>query len=200
MASDPIRDFVQAQQDFVRTVQKQVAGAGRGKAPRPEALLENRERFAEQSRARIGALEAARARAVERYDAEIRHQQELLTRVEGEISTERQRPQPRVRGGGDRRGGAGKPTGEVALEGRILSVAKGRRQVTGRVTDASGKQLPSLEVELSEGGGDKRTLETTTDAKGDFTFEDVSAGTLTVKLYVGEKVIEKKVSSRQKLL
>jgi len=74
----------------------------------------------------------------------------------------------------------------------------GRTRPRGRspagVTDASGSPLPGLVVELFEKGGDKPARSATTDGEGRFIIMDVSAGTLTVRVRVGDRIIEKKVS------
>jgi Carboxypeptidase regulatory-like domain len=198
MATDLIQDFLKEQQGFLETVRKQMESAARGEAPPPEALLEDRERFAGQARARIDSLKAARAKAIARYDTEIRHQEELLSRVEGEIQSERERLKE-AGDGDDGPGGPGgpdKPADDVNLEVKAVRVGQGPRQVTGKVADASGSPLPGLKLELFEKDGDKPSFTATTDKKGEFAFMDVPAGVLTVKLHAGGKVIEKKVSSR----
>jgi flagellar biosynthesis chaperone FliJ len=89
MASDPIQNFLKAQQDLIETARKQMESARR-EAPSPDALLADRERFTERIRTRISSLQAARTKAIERYDTEIRHQEELLARLAAGIQQERE--------------------------------------------------------------------------------------------------------------
>lgn len=198
MTSDSIQDFLKAQQSLLEAARKQMQGAVRGEAPPPDTLLAARERFTEETRARIDSLKAARAKALERYDTEIRHQEELLSRVEGEVEAVRQRLAEQGPGKGD----TGKTslalrTGDVSLEAKTVRAGRGRpRQVVGQVTDASGGPVPGVELELLGKGGETAKRSATTDEKGEFVFTDVSAGVLRVKLQLGDQVIEKKVGAR----
>ena len=207
MAIQSVQDFVKSRQDLVQKLRENMQAAVQKQAPKPEELLARRGELAEQTRERLTSHKAARAKAVERYDKEIRRQEEILARIEADDKEERERLE-KARKGGDKPDKPEEPeppeppeppTGpakDVNLEVKVVRVGNGPRQVVGKVTDASGKPLPDLKLELFEKGSDKPARNATTDKKGEFAFMDVSAGALTVKLHVGDKVIEKKVSSR----
>ena len=158
----------------------------------------------------LDSAESTRKQTLQRFADEAEAEERDLSRLRDELAKRAGADDPRVKalgrraagsrkvrdfaregGGGD--GGPGKPPGEVNLEVKIVRVGQGPRQVVGRVTDASGSPLPGLNLELFEKGSDKPARNATTDKKGEFAFMDVSAGALTVKLHVGDKVIEKKV-------
>lgn len=156
------------------------------------------QRFADEADAEERALSRLRDELVKRVGADDPRVKEVDRRIAGTRQV-RDSAREGAKGpgdGGPGDGGPGKPTGEVNLEVKIVRVGQGPRQVVGKVTDASGSPLPGLKLELFEKGSDKPERNATTDKKGEFAFMDVSAGALTVKLHVGDKVIEKKVSSR----
>lgn len=191
MAIQSVQDFVKSRQDLMQKVRENMKAAVEGQAPPPEEILGHRGELAEQVRERLTSLKAARAKAVERYDKEIRRQEEILARLEAEDKEERESFKKAQEEGGE-------PTEkDVKLDVKVGRAGSGGpRQVTGKVTDASGKPLPGLRLELFEKDRDKPSFTAKTDNKGEFAFMDVPAGALTVKLYAGDKVIEKKVSSR----
>ncbi len=190
MAIHSVQDFVKARQDLMQKVREHMAAAVENRVPPPEEILAHRGDLAERVRERLTSLKAARAKAVERYDKEIRRQEETLARIEADDKEERKRLAEA------QKEEPPKPTDQVNLEVKVVRVGQGPRQVVGKVTDASGSPLPGLKLELFEKANDKPAFNAATDKKGEFAFMDVPASALTVKLHVGDKVIEKKVSSR----
>ena len=178
----------------------------------------SQEEFARRMREMLDSAESTRKQTLQRFADEAEAEERVLSQVRDELAKRVGADDPRVRalarraagtrkvrdfaregakGPGDAGPAApGKPARKVNLEVKVVRVGKGPRQVVGQVTDAPGSSLPGLKIELYEKGSARPARNATTDKKGEFAFMDVSAGALTVKLKVGKKVIEKKVSSR----
>jgi hypothetical protein len=178
-----------SQEDFARRMREMLESA---EATRKQTL----QRFADEAEAEEQALSQVRDELAKRVGAEDPRVKALERRAAGSRKV-RDFAREGAKGPGDGGpGGPGKPPEEVKLEVKVVRVGQRSRQVVGKVTDASGSPLPGLKLELYEKGSDKPAFNATTNEKGEFAFMDVSAGALTVKLHVGDKVIEKKVSSR----
>ncbi len=84
-----IKDILKLQNEFVKKVQKQTKLVRKGKAPSADVLIKEKESFLVTMEERLGAATEAREKAVLRYDEEIRHHNEQITRLKKEVSEEK---------------------------------------------------------------------------------------------------------------
>ncbi len=84
-----IKDILKLQDEFVEKVKKQTKLIREGKAPSVDILIKEKESLLILMEERLGAATEAREKAVHRYDEEIQHHKEQITRLKNEISKER---------------------------------------------------------------------------------------------------------------
>lgn len=84
-----IDDILKLQDEFVQKVQKQMEMVSKGKAPSADLLLKEKKELLLHYKERLEAATASREEAVHRYDEDIRHHNEQITRLEKEIKAEK---------------------------------------------------------------------------------------------------------------